>query len=54
MIEPKLRMKQLIALVITIVMLFTACVWCVTSGEFHMSVSTFSKHYLVKVSIRGL
>lgn len=43
MIEPKLRMKQFIALVITIVMLFAACVWSVTSGEYHMSVSTFFK-----------
>lgn len=43
MIDQKLRMKQLIALVITVVLLFAACVWSITSGEYHMSVSTFFK-----------
>lgn len=43
MIDQKLRMKQLIALVITVFLLFAACVWSITSGEYHMSVSTFFK-----------
>ncbi|ANZ34064.1 FecCD family ABC transporter permease [Staphylococcus carnosus] len=43
MIDNKLRIKQLIALAISIILLFMACAWSVTSGEYHMSISTFFK-----------
>ncbi|MCU5746924.1 iron ABC transporter permease [Staphylococcus sp. SQ8-PEA] len=43
MIDPKLRMKQLIAIVILAVLLIAACAWSITSGEYKMSVGTFFK-----------
>ena len=43
MIDNKLRIKQLVALAISIILLFAACAWSVTSGEYHMSISTFFK-----------
>ncbi|AVO02949.1 MULTISPECIES: FecCD family ABC transporter permease [Staphylococcus] len=43
MIEDKLRRRQWLALLITSVLLFAACVWSITSGEYQMSVGTFFK-----------
>lgn len=52
MIDNKLRIKQLIALAISIILLFMACAWSVTSGEYHMSISTFFKLCLAKANIQ--
>ncbi|PTK50177.1 iron ABC transporter permease, partial [Staphylococcus nepalensis] len=43
MIEDKLRRRQWLALLITSVLLFAACVWSITTGEYQMSVGTFFK-----------
>ncbi|MCY1568993.1 FecCD family ABC transporter permease [Staphylococcus pettenkoferi] len=43
MIDPKLRLKQLVTLVILVVVLLLACAWSMTSGDYKMSVGTFFK-----------
>mgnify|MGYP002758077076 FL=1 len=43
MIEKSLRIKQIIALTILIILLLCACAWSMTSGEYQMSIGTFFK-----------
>src|SRR5699024_7188515 len=43
MIDPKLRYKQFITVIILIILIIFACAWSMTSGEYKMSVGTFFK-----------
>lgn len=43
MIDPKLRYKQWLTMVILIVLVLLACAWSMTSGEYKMSIGTFFK-----------
>ncbi|OEK69580.1 iron ABC transporter permease [Staphylococcus equorum] len=43
MIDPKLRYKQWLTMVILIILVLLACAWSMTSGEYKMSVGTFFK-----------
>lgn len=43
MIDPKLRYKQWVTMIVLIVLILLACAWSMTSGEYKMSVGTFFK-----------
>lgn len=43
MIDPKLRHKQWLTMVILIILVLLACAWSMTSGEYKMSIGTFFK-----------
>ncbi|OEK69091.1 iron ABC transporter permease [Staphylococcus equorum] len=43
MIDPKLRYKQWLTMVILIILVLLACAWSMTSGEYKMSIGTFFK-----------
>lgn len=43
MIDPKLRYKQFITMIILIILVVFACAWSMTSGEYKMSIGTFLK-----------
>ena len=46
MINPKLRHKQWLTMIILIVLLLLACAWSMTSGEYKMSMGDFFKTLL--------
>ncbi|MCD8901449.1 FecCD family ABC transporter permease [Staphylococcus gallinarum] len=43
MIDPKLRYKQWVTMIVLIVLILLACAWSMTSGEYKLSVGTFFK-----------
>ncbi|MCD8821694.1 iron ABC transporter permease [Staphylococcus gallinarum] len=43
MIDPKLRYKQWVTMIVLIILILLACAWSMTSGEYKMSVGTFFK-----------
>lgn len=43
MIDPRLKRKQLIVFIISLVLLFLAITWSITSGEYKMDVNTYLK-----------
>ncbi len=45
MIDPKLRYKQWLTMIILSVLVLLACVWSITSGEYKMSVEAFLRRY---------
>lgn len=43
MIDPKLRYKQWVTMIVLVILILLACAWSMTSGEYKMSVGTFFK-----------
>lgn len=43
MIDPKLRYKQWVTMIVLIILILLACAWSMTSGEYKMSIGTFFK-----------
>lgn len=43
MIDPKLRYKQWLTMIILSILVLLACAWSITSGEYKMSVEAFFK-----------